>query len=215
VSIKRSAGIWKETLSSGNFKWYFIATVIFSLVLAYFAPRVLEWNEFRKGFSFDDPLLTTFSPVDLTWFTFIALYGGVFITFHYFSDKPVRFMMGFQAYFFLLSSRLIAMTFLPLKAPETLIPLYDPFISSLSSGIVLKHDLFFSGHFSVAVLLSFVVADKVRKYILLFLAGIMAVFILLQHVHYTIDIFVAPFFSFAIWRMIVAFNKKIGFTPEV
>lgn len=173
------------------------------------------WNEFREGFSFKDPLLIRFDPVDMTWWTFIALYGAVFITFHYISDKPIRFMMGFQAYFFLLASRLISMTFLPLKAPETLIPLFDPFIAQLSKDIVLEHDLFFSGHFSVVILLSFVVADKVRKNIILVLGMLMAAFILMQHVHYTIDMLVAPFFSFATWKMIVALNKKIGFEPEV
>lgn len=150
----------------------------------------------------------------MTWFTFISLYGAVILTFHYLSDKPVRLMMGFQAYFFLLASRLISMSLLPLKAPDTLIPLFDPFIAQLSQDIVLKHDLFFSGHFSVVVLLSFVVHDRTKKFIVLFLAGIMAVFILMQHVHYTIDMFVAPFFSFATWKMIKAFNTKVGFKPE-
>lgn len=188
--------------------------MVFSLLLAYIAPRILEINEVRDGFSFIDPVLSLFSPVDLTWWIFLLLYGGVFITFYYISDRPVRFMMGFQAYFFLLSSRLVAMWLLPLKAPETLIPLFDPFISSLSSGIVLKHDLFFSGHISVAVLFAFIVENKRMRFILVTLAVLMSVFILLQHVHYTIDIFVAPFFSFAIWRAIEAFNKKQGFTPE-
>ncbi|MBK6681449.1 MAG: hypothetical protein IPG53_16285 [Ignavibacteriales bacterium] len=183
-------------------------------MLAYIAPRILELNEVREGFSFVDPVLNLFSPVDLTWWIFLMLYSGLFLTFYYISDKPVRFMMGFQAYFFLLSSRLIAMTLLPLKAPETLIPLFDPFISSLSSGIVLKHDLFFSGHISVAVLLAYIVENKKMRYILWALAVFMSIFILLQHVHYTIDIFVAPFFSFAIWRSIEVFNKKLGFTPE-
>ncbi len=106
------------------------------------------------------------------------------------------------------------MSLLPLKAPETLIPLYDPFISQLSQDIVLKHDLFFSGHFSVIVLLSFVVHDKRKKVVILALAAIMAVCILLQHVHYSIDMFVAPFFSFATWKMITVFNARTGFTPE-
>lgn len=175
---------------------------------------MLVWNEYREGFSFNDPILTLFSPVDMTWWTFIALYGAVILTFHYLSSRPIRLMMGFQAYFFLLASRLISMSLLPLKAPETLIPLYDPFISQLSQDIVLKHDLFFSGHFSVIVLLSFVVHDKKKKVIILSLATIMAACILLQHVHYSIDMFVAPFFSFATWKMIKAFNTKTGFTPE-
>ncbi len=195
-------------------RWYCIATFVFSILLAWTARHVLVWNEYREGFSFTDPVLTLFSPLDMTWFTFISLYGAVILTFHYLSDKPVRLMMGFQAYFFLLASRLIGMSLLPLKAPDTLIPLFDPFIAQLSQDIVLKHDLFFSGHFSVVVLLSFVVHDRTKKFIVLFLAGIMAVFILMQHVHYTIDMFVAPFFSFATWKMIKAFNTKVGFKPE-
>jgi hypothetical protein len=213
--LKRMKANWSEALKEKKFALFFSLTVVFSLTLAYLAPRILEINELRPGFSFPDPLLSLYTPIDLTWFIFAMLYGGVLINYHFIFERPIRFMMGFQAYFLLLSARLIAMYFLPLKAPDTLIPLFDPFISSLSSGIVLKHDLFFSGHISVAVLLAFVVSNKPRKIILFLLAFLMSICILLQHVHYTIDIIVAPFFTFAIWRTIQLINKKLGFTPEL
>ncbi|KAB2909023.1 MAG: hypothetical protein LC102_02085 [Ignavibacteriales bacterium] len=209
---------WKPAFQLPGFKWFFAGTFILSFILAKVAGLILVLNESKvekTGFNFPDPILSLFSPIDFTWPIFICLYGALFLTLYYLSFRPIRLMMGFQAYFFLLSARLVCMFFLPLKAPDTLIPLLDPFITLFSQDIVLKHDLFFSGHFSVVVLFSLAVEDKIKKYFIVFLAVIMAVFILLQHVHYTIDLLVAPFFSYAIWRATVAVNKKLGYVPEV
>jgi hypothetical protein len=84
-----------------------------------------------------------------------------------------------------------------------MIALRDPFVDFVvGDGSVLTRDLFFSGHTSTMFLL-FLTATA-RPLRLLFIAGTMLVgaCVLLQHVHYTIDVFAAPFFAYGSYRIV-------------
>ena len=94
----------------------------------------------------------------------------------------------------------------PFEAPEKLIVLKDPFVEMFGSGESLTKDLFFSGHTATLFLLFLVVESKCLKYVFLVSAIIVGVAIVLQHVHYVIDVFAAPFFTYACFVFVSSLN---------
>jgi hypothetical protein len=110
-------------------------------------------------------------------------------------------MLAMQAYILLASLRMLSMYLLPLDPPPLLIPLTDPFVESLSSG-TLTRDLFFSGHTSTLFLLFLTASGRNLRRFFLFCTIMVAICVLIQHVHYTIDVVAAPFYSYASYRIV-------------
>jgi hypothetical protein len=95
------------------------------------------------------------------------------------------------------------MYLVPLNPPPGMIPLGDPFVEYFGTGRLLTKDLFFSGH-TATIFLFYLVSDPARrglKIIFLICTVLVAVFVLLQHVHYTIDVASAPFFTFSAYKI--------------
>jgi membrane-associated phospholipid phosphatase len=105
--------------------------------------------------------------------------------------------------------RLIAMYVTPFSAPEKLLLLDDPFVQFFGSGQILTKDLFFSGHTATLFLL-FLIADK-KSFKIFFLCCtlLVAAAVILQHVHYTVDVFTAPFFAYTSYRIVIMINENI------
>jgi len=81
----------------------------------------------------------------------------------------------------------------PTNPPPTMITLADPFVETFTPGsAALTRDLFFSGHTSILVMMALIVRTRRLRIVFGALATVMAVAVTLQHVHYTVDVLVAP-----------------------
>lgn len=199
---------WQKYLLNKDFRYsFFISAVILSFVLFWLA-RFLVQNETRNGFAFNDPFLSLFTPIDVTWITFILLYGALIISLTSLSFHPVRMLIAFQAYAIIAFMRLTTIYFLPLNEPATIIPLTDPFVAFFGEGRTFLRDLFFSGHTATMFLFYLTAVNKKLKIVFLILTIIVAGGVLVQHVHYTVDVIVAPFVAYAAYRISVIINKK-------
>lgn len=188
--------IWKEALKNRKFKKDFSVTIVLLILVLIALTNFLRFIESREGIVFRDPLLNLFRPVDLTWLIFGLIYISLFTALYFFLKDPVLLITAFQSYILLVIFRIIAMYLLPLNPPEKIIPLTDPFVEFFGTGQLLTKDLFFSGHTAILFLL-FLLADKKFLRIFLFASTvIVAISILLQNVHYSIDVFAAPFFAY-------------------
>jgi len=127
-------------------------------------------------------------------------------------NYPDRLLFALQLYSLMAIVRIIAMFLLPLNPPEQMIILKDPFVEFFGSGNTLTKDLFFSGHTATLFILYLVSENKIIKIIFLISTILVAVFVLLQHVHYTIDVFAAIFFTYACYSLLekVKHNKVNG-----
>ncbi len=98
--------------------------------------------------------------------------------------------------------RIIAMFLIPLDSPPTSLLLADPIVQYFGTGKQLTKDLFFSGHTATMFVLLLTAISKNEK--ILFLIGTITVatFVILQHTHYSIDVFAAPFFAYGAYRII-------------
>lgn len=208
---------FKEFVRSPKNIVLLLCSFVFTIVCLSFTAKFICAVEHRSGFAFDDPILSLFEPRDVTWFVFSVLYSSVVFCFFYLLRTPRLLTLGFLGYGLLISLRIAGMYLLPLDPPKTIIPLHDPLIEYFGTTVTLTKDLFFSGHSSLMFYLFFLIPNKHLK--IPFLVGTLIVSggVLLQHVHYSIDVFVAPFMaysSYATARWLLPKLELIGHTKK-
>jgi hypothetical protein len=103
-----------------------------------------------------------------------------------------------------------AMYLVALEPPSTMIPLTDPFAEYFTTGSVMTKDLFFSGHTATLFFLFLITEKKLLRFLFLCASIAIAVLVILQHVHYTIDVLAAPFFTYAAYKSILLIRAKIN-----
>ena len=103
--------------------------------------------------------------------------------------------------------RMASIGLISLNPPAGLIPLADPITNQFYGIHYITHDLFFSGH-TTTVFLIFLCLKKKPDRIYSLLASVALGFLLLvQHVHYTIDVLAAPVFTYVFYRVALIFTK--------
>jgi len=201
---------WKSFLKDKkNLTEFVITAVIVTAVIIAFS-HFLHFVEQREGVVLNDPLLNAFNPIDLTWLTFALIYLSLIIFVITTFNKPDKLLVAFQAYGLMLIFRTIAMYLTPFEAPETIILLNDPFVQFFAKGDILTKDLFFSGHTGTLFLVSLLAENKTLKTIFLILTILVGFAVLLQHVHYSVDVFVAPFVAYGSYRIIKNLHIRIS-----
>lgn len=199
---------WKEFLSVRRNKNEFIITLFTLAVILFFLTKFLVYVETREGISFNDPILNLFEPIDLTWLTFTLIYGSLIAAIIYLITKPEKLLFAIQLYTLMVILRITAMWLLPLNPPDKMIMLVDPFVEFFGTGKTLTKDLFFSGHTATLFILFLTTNDKALKKVFLLSTVGVAICVLLQHVHYSIDVFAALFFTYASYGIVKLFKQK-------
>lgn len=200
---------WKEFLTDKKKQKELIISIPFVAAILIIFPQFLQFVEARQGVVFTDPILELFNPIDLTWLTFGLIYLSIAITIFSFAKKPEMILFTLQCYGLMVFFRLIVMYLLPLEAPAKLIPLNDPFVQLLGTGEILTKDLFFSGHTATLFLLFLIMEKRVIKIIFLASTILVGIAVMLQHVHYVVDVAVAPFFSYTSYKIIDGLKNKL------
>jgi hypothetical protein len=178
-------------------------------------PAFLNYVETRKGFILNDPLLNVLPAADLTWIIFGLIYSSLAAALIYFFQKPHSLVKILQAYSLLIVIRIIAMNFAAFEPPIDMIPLTDPFVEFFGTGNLLTKDLFFSGHTATIFLFYLFTENKYLKIFFFISTLAVAVAVLLQHVHYTIDVITAPFFSYLVFVIINYLQNKKGYKKDL
>jgi hypothetical protein len=93
-----------------------------------------------------------------------------------------------------------------------MIPLRDPFVEFFGINATLTRDLFFSGHTSLMMLLYLTARRQWLRHVYMMGTLTLAVCVVIQHVHYAFDVFVAPFVAYGSVRLVghvhVLFGKE-------
>ena len=204
---------WKTFFQNKKSRTEFIITLLVLVPLMLSFSQFILFIEQREGVVLNDPLLNTFNPINLTWLTFSLIYLSLIMFFVSVFKDPQKLMIGLQSYGLMVIFRTIAMYLTPLDAPETLLVLDDPFVQLFGKGDVLTKDLFFSGHTGTLFLLFLLAENKTLKILFLISTIMVGSAVLLQHVHYSIDVFVAPFVAYCSYRIIKNLHTK--FSKEI
>jgi len=200
--------IWQNALLDKSYRARLSITIVLLTIVLFFLAKFLAFNEKRLGFSFNDPFLSLFEPINVTWLTFGLIYIAIILGLLFLASNPSRILLVLQSYTLVAALRLITIYFLPLNAPHHIIPLKDPFVEFFGGGETLLRDLFFSGHTSTMFLLFLVSKKKILKITFLICSILVASCVLVQHVHYTIDVIAAPFFAYTCYRIARLINRK-------
>jgi len=200
---------WKEFFTDKKKQKELIISIPFLAAILIIFPQFLQFVEARQGVVFTDPILVLFNPIDLTWLTFGLIYLSIIITIFSLAKKPERLLFTLQCYGLMVFFRLIVMYLLPLEAPATLISLNDPFVQLLGTGEILTKDLFFSGHTATLFLLFLIMEKRVIKIIFIASTILVGIAVMLQHVHYVVDVAVAPFFAYTSYKIIDGLKNKL------
>jgi hypothetical protein len=188
---------WASHVFRRNALWTFGLLIPVLIVF----PRFLAVIEHRSGVIFSDPLLVLLPAFDLTWVIFGCMYGGIILAVFLLLRQPDAFLLALRAYALMAIIRMIAMWLMPLDPPPGMIALKDPFVEFVASGTTLTRDLFFSGHTATLVMLALAIPGRYGKLTLASMAVIVGVSVLIQHVHYGIDVYAAPFFAYCAYSI--------------
>lgn len=194
---------WKDILADRRGVLRVVFTLIGLVVTLVAYARFLTRVEMRQGVAFIDPVHAIMGPVDLTWPIFIMLYGALLVALAMLLRHPDALIVGVQAYTIQVAMRMLMMWAMPLDPPPTMIALTDPIVSSVTSGgPPLTRDLFYSGHVAILVVGSMVMPQRWARIALTVVAITMGVCLIVQHVHYTVDVLVAPFVAMVCVRFV-------------
>jgi membrane-associated phospholipid phosphatase len=164
--------------------------------------RFLPWVETRPDAAvLADPVLSHLEPRDLSVPTFALIYGGLALAVALLARRPRDLTLALRGYAILTTFRIVLMWVTPLEEPPGAIPLHDPVVESFGPGQVLTRDLFFSGHTSTLFLLALAVRQRWARALLLAATALVVTLVLWQHVHYTVDVLVAPFVAWAAYEI--------------
>jgi len=210
VKYPGAMSLWKHELQSRYFQAELAMTVILLCLVARVSSQWLVFMEInRTGVSLPDPILTSFQPMNLKWPIFILLWTAVIGTILHLLYHPRFLVIGLQAAGLLLTFRTISITIMPLEPLGSIIPLTDPIIEGLGTGKPIVKDLFFSGHTAI-VFLCAVAARNIPWKILCALSAVaVGSGVILQHVHYSADVYSAPFFAYTSWRLALLAHQKL------
>jgi hypothetical protein len=166
----------------------------------------------KPGIYLDDALLNILTPHDVSWYIFGTIYSCIlaFAISNFKNPKIVLLVCALYASVTWL--RMATMYIFTIEAPEGIIPLKDPFLALfIYNQPEFVKDLFFSGHVSTMITLAVTEPRKRNKIIYYIIALIIAVLLLIQHVHYTLDVVFAPFFTYLLYVTLKSVAPKFEY----
>lgn len=197
-------------MQSKQFTWQFawdypafrvkliLGVFVMGLIMFYLQDFFL-YIQSRNGILINDIVLNALPAHDVSNYIFIILYPASFFLFWRMKGSSSICITFLWGYIFLCIARMITISMIPLDAPKQLIHLADPFSIIFYGTNVITKDLFFSGHTASLFLIGLCLENKKEKAVVFICTAILAVLLLVQHVHYTADVIAAPFFSYLFW----------------
>src|SRR5579871_357208 len=186
---------WRTAWQFRSFRRQTISGSIALIILFSFFAFFFKAIEKRNGIILNDWLLNWLSPHDVSIFIFIFVWALTLLLIIRMVQQPNIFVVMLWAYVILSVMRVATLTVIALNAPKGLIVLQDPLSNIFYGNSFVTKDLFYSGHTSTALLM-FLCLKKNNDNIFAIIATlIIGVLLLVQHVHYTIDVVAAPFFA--------------------
>jgi membrane-associated phospholipid phosphatase len=188
---------WQLAIKNVSFRSKLIIGLILIVIVLFLLPFFFEFIEERQGYKLNDALLNVLPPADVSIPVFAMIWSMVLLFVIRSITNPQLFLLYVYGFLFLCICRFITLTLVPLNAPEGLIVLEDPLTNFFyGKREFITKDLFFSGHTASLCLFFFCFQRKWDKIAALICTIAVGFLVLVQHVHYTIDVVVAPIFTF-------------------
>ena len=196
-------------MEHGVFRKKLIIGLIIQAAILIFFPYFFSYIEQRQnGIILNDWLLDFLTPRDLSVPIFLIMWSTTILGIYRCIQQPAVFLTILYSLIFLCFARMLAIYFVQLEPPENLVRINDPLTSITYGGrdLFITKDLFFSGHTSNMLLLGLCLPKKSDKIIAFSAAICIGVMVLVQHVHYSVDVIGAVIITY----LLVKQGKKVG-----
>jgi membrane-associated phospholipid phosphatase len=184
-----------------------ITGLIIVVTILSFFPVFFRTIEERHGIVLNDPILRWLPPHNISVPLFILIWALTILAIVRSVQNPRIFLTFTWAFILLSLFRMLTITLVPLDPPVGLIGLMDPLSNAFYGDKFVTKDLFFSGHTSTVFLLALCLPGRIDKRLGLAITFGVASLLLVQHIHYTIDVLGGFLFGGIAWwittRMIV------------
>ncbi len=208
--LKNYISDWKIHFSQNKFQIYFYSALAYFLIFPFKADDFFQFIQKREGYQLNDFILNAIPSSNNSYLIFGIIYFSVIFLLIQLLKNPKKFVWFACAFNIETTLRFICIYFIPLNPPTGLVDLHDPLAEIFIYGenLAITKDLFFSGHTATMIFVCYFLDQKIYKYTAYLLTFVLAILLLMQHIHYTIDIVGAIFFtlfSIKISRKITSF----------
>jgi hypothetical protein len=203
-----SGSKWSSAWKMPSFRWKFWIGVLLFAGILISLPYFFIAIQNRNGRMFTDFLLEMIPPRNVSVAVFFLIWSScILIVFRIYRD-PMMLLVTLWAYNGVTLVRMACIGLISLNPPAGLIPLADPITNQFYGQQYITHDLFFSGHTTTVFLIFLCLKKKADRIYTLLASATLGLLLLVQHVHYTVDVLAAPVFTYAIYRLVLIFTKK-------
>jgi hypothetical protein len=204
---------WSDAWKISSFKWKFwVGMAIFTGILTSL-PFFFNAIENRNGLMFSDFILEHIPAHNFSIAVFFLIWSSCLLLVIRIYRDPMMFLVILWAYNCVTLLRMACISLISLNPPAGLIPLADPITNQFYGSRYITHDLFFSGHTTTVFLIFLCLKKKGDRIYTLWASILLGLFLLGQHVHYTIDVLAAPVFTYAAYRLALLFTKNENVMP--
>ena len=199
---------FKNNKNRNLFIIFFVILIIIGINSANFFNLIQQ----RNGIILNDYLLNILPVKDVSILIFLIIWGEVVYLLYKIIPNPNVLLQVLISYVLITLLRFLCIYLTPLSPPNNIIDLIDPiantFIYPSTNAQIFNKDLFFSGHTATTILVLMVAKTRVEKFVLIFISIILIIALLVQHVHYTIDVLFAIVLPILVWKWVGYFLKN-------
>ncbi len=174
-------------------------------------PFFFDFIEARNGYFINDILLQWMPAHNVSVAVFFLIWSCCMLLLIRIYQDPMILLVMLWAYNGVTLLRMACIGLISLNPPAGLIPLADPITNQFYGEHYITHDLFFSGHTTTVFLIFLCLKKKWDRVYALFSSILLGILLLVQHVHYTVDVLAAPVFTYAVYRLALLFTKPENF----
>ena len=200
---------WNEAWAIRSFKIKIIVALTLVSIILFILPTFFAFIEKREGMVLQDFVLDRIPAMDVSIPTFVIIWSMVLLVFYRIYQSPMLFLVIAYGFILMCLCRVLTISILPLNPPLGLIELKDPIANIVygGEGVFITKDLFYSGHTGNMFLFFLCLQTKWDKIFALTASFLVGILVMVQHIHYSIDVIAAFIFTYFIYLA----AKKVAF----
>jgi hypothetical protein len=199
ISLKNN---WKATWASTSQRSLMLTGSAVVAIILSGMPFFFQHIERRPGVQLHDIVLSQLQPHDVSSYIFMVIWSMALLSLIRAIKTPTIYVHYVWLYIVVCITRMLTITLVPLAAPAGLVELVDPLTGVFYGHTVITKDLFYSGHTASLISMYFCLPKKGDKMLALLATLVVGCLLLVQHVHYTIDVLAAPIFVYLLNRVL-------------
>ena len=190
---------WRAAWRHSVFRRKFFIGLFGIVALLLTFPWFFQTIEGHTGPVLNDWVLNQLPPRDVSLGIFLTIWATALLILIRARRSPAVFMLFAYGYILISLSRVLSINLFPLDPPPGLIPLIDPISNAFYGEKYVTKDLFYSGHTSSIFLIFLCLRRWWDRLFALVGSLIVGSLLLVQHVHYTIDVLGAFVFTYPLY----------------